>query len=465
MEYNEFLHNKTHSANKYGFEPTVINKNLFPFQEHLLRWSTIAGRSALFEDCGLGKTIQYLCWADNVVRQTNGNILILTPLAVSEQTIREGEKFGIECQQSRDGKFTYNIVVTNYEKLHLFDRNDFVGVICDESSILKNYEGTRKQQITDFVRKIPYRLLCTATAAPNDYIELGTSSEALGIMGHMDMLNRFFKNDQNTSDTKRHWESSGGGAPKWRFKKHAENVFWRWVASWAMAIRKPSDIGFDDNGFILPKLIENQYDVDATRDHSGFLFPQEAIGLKEQREEARATIEKRCEKVSELVDHDRPCVVWCHLNDEGKLLNKMIPGSVEVFGGQSDEKKEELLNGFSNNHFRVLITKPKIAGFGLNWQHCADMCFFPSHSYEQYYQCVRRSYRFGQKNDVNVNIVTTQGMKSVLENLKRKSVSADKMFSLLVQYMSDSIKIDMTEKHFKKTEVPKWLDKPAKGIV
>lgn len=455
--YHEFLFSKTHYGEKSGFEPLFMPDFLFDFQKTLTEWSINMGRSALFEDCGLGKTLQYLVWAKNVSEHTGKRVLILTPLAVSEQTVNEGKKFGIECEQSRDGKHSHNIVVTNYERIHYFDSKDFVGVVCDESSILKNFDGKRRVEITSFMKHLPYRLLCTATAAPNDYIELGTSSEALGVMGYMDMLNKFFKNDQNTSDTKRKWVNCGGGAQKWRFKKHAEEHFWRWMTSWSRAIRKPSDISFDDCDFIMPELIEVQHEIKNTRPHPGMLFPQEAVGLKEQREEMRMTLKERCEKVSEIVDTGKPCVVWCQLNDEGEYLNKIIPGSVEVAGKHKDEVKEERLQAFSSGEIKTLITKPKIAGFGLNWQHCCHTTFFPSHSYEQYYQAIRRFLRFGQKNKVRVDLVTTPGMASVLSNLQRKSMAADKMFEQLVKHMNDSLTIDINDKHTKKMEVPKWL--------
>lgn len=454
--YDDFLFKKTHYGEESGFNPVFMPDFLFGFQQKLTEWAIKKGRSALFEDCGLGKTLQYLVWARNVSEYTGKRVLILTPLAVSEQTVNEGKKFGIECELSRDGRHNHNIVVTNYERIHYFKQNDFVGVVCDESSILKNFDGKRKSEITEFMRHLPYRLLCTATAAPNDYIELGTSSEALGYMGYMDMLNKFFKNDRNTSDTKRHWANCGG-AQGWRFKKHAEEHFWRWMTSWSRAIRKPSDIGFDDDDFVMPELIEFQHEIKNTRPYPGMLFAQEAVGLKEQREEMRSTLKERCEKVAELVDVNKPCVIWCQLNDEGEYLNKIIPESVEVAGKHSDEAKEERLQAFSRGEINTLITKPKIAGFGLNWQHCGNTTFFPSHSYEQYYQAIRRFLRFGRKDKVRVDIVTTPGTKSVLANIQRKAIAADRMFEQLVKHMNNSLSIDMNYNHTKKMEVPNWL--------
>jgi len=457
MKYNNFLERKSQVDLYSGFDAKYIPDYLFDFQKALTEWAIKKGKSALFEDCGLGKTVQYLVWAENILRKTNKKILILTPLAVSSQTVKEGNKFGIECEQSRDGKFSGKIIVTNYERLHYFDPSDFVGVVCDESSCLKNFDGKRKKEVTEFMKKVSYRLLCTATASPNDYIELGTSSESLGELGYMDMLNRFFKNDQATSDTKNSYFRIGGNRPKWRFKKHAEIIFWKWVSSWARAIRKPSDLGFNDDDFILPPLIENQIEIKNTRPMPGRLFPEEAVGLKEQRDELRYTLKERCEKVAEIVNHDKPVVVWCNLNDEGDYLEQIIPDAVQVAGKHSDNEKESRLTDFSNGNIRALITKTKIAGFGLNWQHCSHTTFFPSHSFEQYYQGVRRMWRFGQKKPVTVDMITTPGMVTVLNNLTRKAKAADKMFIELIEHMNDAVKIDRKSEFLQKEEVPSWL--------
>jgi hypothetical protein len=430
---------------------------LFDFQKSLCEFAVLKGRSAIFADCGLGKTPIYLVWSENIVRKTNGNVLIVTPLAVSHQVIREGNKFDIECFRSDDGKPKGKITVTNYERLHLFDTNDYEGVVCDESSILKNFDGTRKAIVTEFLRTKKYRLLCTATAAPNDFIELGTTSEALGELGFMDMLNRFFKNEQNTIDTKRHWIKTGGAAPQWRLKKHADKAFWQWVCSFSRAVRKPSDLGFDDGRFVLPPLVETEHLVKNREPLPGELFIRPAMGLFEQRQEMRQTLTQRCEKAAELVNNNGTAVVWCHLNDEGDLLEKIIPGSVQVSGSDSDDKKEEKLKGFADGEFKILITKSKIAGFGLNWQHCNHETFFPSHSFEQYYQSVRRCWRFGQTKPVNVDIITTEGGLSVLNNLQKKSRACDKMFSELVEHMNDALGIKNKTVFEKKMEVPSWL--------
>jgi hypothetical protein len=453
VQYEDFLEQKTHYCDEVGFDPLWTPDFLFDFQRDLIQWSTRMGRSAIFADCGLGKTPMQLVWAENVRRKTNKNVLIITPLAVSHQTIREGEKFNIECVRSNDGSVPAPLTVTNYERLHLFDANDFAGVVCDESSILKNFDGKRRAIITDFMRKRPYRLLCTATAAPNDYIELGTSSEALGVLGYTDMLTRFFKNQQGTIGTNRYH----GTMAKWRFKKHAESAFWRWVCSWSRAMRRPSDLGFDDGPFTLPELTEIETVIENTAPPPGEMFCRPAVSLPEQRAERRATIVPRCEAVAEKVAANSIAVVWCHLNDEGNLLEKLIQDAVQVSGADSDDEKEEAFRAFSNGDIRVLVTKPRIGGFGLNWQHCAHMTFFPSHSYEQYYQGVRRCWRFGQEKPVTVDIVTTAGELGVLKNLKRKSEQADKMFDQLVGNMNHSMSIERAPDFDQREEIPEWL--------
>lgn len=451
--YDSFLDSKLHEGAESGFAPVFMPDSLFDFQRALTEWAIRKGRAAIFADCGLGKTLMQLVWAENVVRKTNSRALILTPLAVGTQTCAEGEKFGIPCHRSRDGKIGPGITVTNYEQLHLFNAADFSAVVCDESSILKSFDGARRGEITDFMRKVPYRLLCTATAAPNDYVELGTSSEALGYLGHMDMLNRFFKNDSNNSATRRKY----GEAPKWRFKGHAELPFWRWVCSWARAIRRPSDMGFDDTRFILPALEEQEHVIEAKSLPDGYLFAPIAKGLYEQREERRRTIQERCEKLAELATHEDQALVWCHLNPEGDLLERLIPGAVQVSGADSDADKESRFMDFASGKIRALVTKPKIGAWGLNFQNCHRIGFFPSHSYEQYYQGVRRCWRFGQKVPVKVDIVSTEGEHYVLKNLQRKSVAADKMFSRLVSEMANAQGVKSETKFDRKEEVPSWL--------
>jgi hypothetical protein len=452
-EYRSFLDLKLHEGADHGFEPTFMPSQLFDFQQAMVEYAVRKGRAALFEDCGLGKTFQSLTWGQNVVEHTNRPVLYLCPLAVGSQTLREAAKIGVECERSSEGKYRSKFIVTNYERLAHFDPNDFAGVICGESSILKSFDGAMKSQITDFMRKVPYRLLETATAAPNDYIELGTSSEALGYMGFMDMLNRFFKNDLNNSATRRHY----GEAPKWRFKGHAELPFWRWVCSWARALRKPSDLGFDDGPFILPGLSESRHLVDARSLANGMLFALPAMTLPEQREEKKRTVRERCEKVAELVNHGDPALIWCQLNEEADLLEQLIPGAVQVAGNHRDEVKEERFLGFIDGSIRALVTKPKIGALGLNFQHCAHLTYFPSHSYEQYYQAVRRCYRFGQKRPVRVDIVHTEGEARVIENQERKARQADAMFGNLVAEMNNAIHLTTKKAHTKTMELPQWL--------
>jgi hypothetical protein len=452
-EFRRFLERKAQSEGQHGFKPTLIHPALFDFQADLIDWSVNKGRAAIMADCGLGKTLMQLVWAQNVVEHTNANVLILAPLAVAGQIVREAEKFGVEAKRSNDGRPASKITVTNYEKLDKFDPAEFAGCVCDESSILKNFNGARRGEITAFMRKMNYRLLCSATAAPNDYIELGTSSEALGYLGHMDMLNRFFKNDLNNSATGR----MRGQVAKWRFKGHAELPFWRWVSGWARAVRRPSDLGYSDDRFILPPLVEHQHVVAARTRADGMLFSLPAVGLAEQRDERNRTVEERCEMAAKLVDTGQPAIVWCHGNEESRLLSEMILGAVEVAGSHSDDLKEERLLAFANGGARVLVTKPKIGAWGLNFQHCNHMTFFPSHSFEQYYQSVRRCWRFGQTRPVRVDIVATEGEADVLKNLQRKSDQADRMFESMVAQMNNAISIDRQKSHTKEMDIPQWL--------
>lgn len=462
FEYHNFLAAKTQLGGEHGFAPRDLPPFLFDFQRSLCEWSLRKGRAAIFADCGLGKTPMQLVWAQRVVERTNRPVMIATPLAVSFQVIAEAEKFGIEAVRSGDGsvKPGARIVVTNYERVEKFSPSDFSGMVCDESSILKNFDGARKAIVTEFLRTLPFRLLCTATAAPNDYIELGTSSEALGELGHMDMLGRFFRNAQgNASHRLMHrnrWSHSEPGSV-WRFKGHAEDAFWRWVCSWARAVRRPSDLGFDDSRFTLPPLEEYEHIVTARASRPDMLFDMPAVGLHEQREERNRTIAERCERVAELVAHKDQALVWCHLNPEGDRLAKLIPDAVQVSGSDADEAKEEKLMAFARGDVRVLVTKPKIGAWGLNLQNCAHVTFFPSHSYEQYYQGVRRCWRFGQARPVRVDVVATDGERGVLANLRRKAAQADRMFSALVREMNQAIGIERSRYVAKPVEVPAWM--------
>lgn len=437
------------------------------------------GRAAVFADCGMGKTAVQLVWAENVVRRTDRPVLVLTPLAVAEQTVREGAKFGVECVRSKDGtvKPGARVVVANYDRLHLFDQDAFVGVVCDESSILKSFGGATRKLITRFMSKVPYRLLCTATAAPNDYVELGTSSEALGELSHSEMLRRFFQylDDKGQKRERRKQDDAEAVIAsdpsyyrklafrvaqtigQWRLKHHAVKDFWRWVASWSRACRMPSDLGFPDGDFVLPPLVENYHVIKPKKPPEGWLFNLPAIGLYEERQERKRSLGERCDYVADLVDHDRPAVVWCHTNDEGDRLAEVIRGAEQVAGRTPDERKVELYDAFSGGQLRVLIIKPKIGAWGLNWQHCADVVTFATHSYEQHYQAVRRCWRFGQRNAVRLDIVATEGEVRVIENVRSKAKKAEAMFAALVREMADSVRIKREDNYRGKMEVPKWL--------
>lgn len=455
VTYQQFLARRAQAGDGAGFTPSWMPEFLFPFQRDLVAWAIQAGRGALFADCGLGKSAMQLVWAANVAAHTGRPVLVLTPLAVSFQTVAEAAKFGIDAAASRDGTVAARITVTNYERLEHFDASRFGGVVCDESSVLKAFDGRRRALVTEFLRQVPYRLLATATAAPNDYLELGTSSEALGHLGYMDMLGRFFTNKQRSAATGRGYL---GAANEWRFKGHAEVPFWQWVASWARAIRKPSDLGFDDTGFHLPPLLTRTHVVAAAarRDETA-LFDLPAHGLREQRDEARITVTERCEKAADLLaDADR-AVAWCHTNDESALLAKLIDGATELSGSDTPEQKEAKLTAFTRGEYRVLVTKPSLGAWGLNWQHCHRMTYFPSYSYEQWYQAVRRCWRFGQASPVTVDVVTTEGGSGILAALERKAAQADRMFDALVAHMRDGMTVRPITDYPTPTEVPSWL--------
>ncbi len=452
--YDDFLRDKAQLANAGGFEPDALPDHLFEFQRVIVEWAVRHGRGAMFADCGMGKTPMALAWADQITRKTGRPVLFLTPLAVGFQVVNEAAKFDHDAALSRDGKVHASITVSNYEQLPKFNSGDFAGIVCDESSILKSFDGTTRERVTEFARRMPYRLLGTATAAPNDWIELGTSSEALGGLGHMDMLTRFFTNKQRSTSSR--GRGMGGSAVEWRLKGHAEEPFWQWVSSWARAIRKPSDYGFDDGAFTLPGLTVRETVVNASRPADGQLFDVPAYGLREEREEARRTLEERCEAAATSLSDATSGVAWCHLNDESKMLARLIPNAVEISGNDSPDEKEEKLHAFSDGEIPFIVTKPTIGAWGLNWQHSHRMTYFPSHSYEQWYQAVRRMYRFGQTRDVVVDVVTTEGGRNVLANLQRKADQADEMFTALVEHMNNARDIDRAT-YDNPVEVPAWL--------
>ncbi len=443
MEYEDFIKDKEKIFDGSGFDASADGYGLFDFQKYIVEQSMLRGRSAIFADCGLGKTPMQLVWADKV-REKYGNVLILTPLAVGQQTVNQSKKFNIDdVIRTQDGT-PQSITVTNYERLAKYNPADFSGIVCDESSILKNYTGKTREAITEFCQTIPYRLLCTATPAPNDYMELGTSCEALGIMKRVEMLSVYFTHDS-------------GNTQSWILKGHAEKAFWEFMTTWSTAIRKPSDIGFEDNNFILPELNQIQHTV-GSKVRDGRLFVVEAKTLDDQRKERKSTINARCDKVAEIANaNNEPFICWCSFNDESKMLASKINGSVEITGSDKDEEKEKKMLGFSDGSIRCIVTKPSIAGFGMNWQHCNQMSFFPSHSHEQYYQAIRRCWRFGQKKDVDVHIVASEAESTVLENMKRKERQANNMFDKIIKHMGQSKKRKQTIFN-KEMEIPEWLN-------
>jgi hypothetical protein len=452
-DYHEFIRSKSQEGLDGGFEPQFLPDFLFDFQRSLVQWAVRKGRAAIFADCGLGKTAMQLVWAENVRRETGKPVLILTPLAVGAQTVAEAHKFRIEAAQSRDGRIESPIVVTNYQRLHYFDREKFGGVVCDESSILKNFDGAIKSAVTEFMRKTQYRFLCTATAAPNDHIELGTSSEALGYLGFMDMLSKFFKKAEATTSRSDEFRSG-----VYRFRGHAKEHFWRWVCSWARAVRRPSDLGFDDRDFVLPLLQCVEHVVSAATPRTDMLFDLPAVTLGEQRQERKRTLNERCELAAQLcAEHKGASVAWCHLNPEGDLLEKLIPNCVQVSGDDSDDAKEEKIQAFTTGQVENLVSKSSICGFGMNWQHCHHTTSFPSHSFEQWYQAVRRFLRFGQKHAVRMDMITSEGEVGVLRNLNRKAAQADEMFRQLVKLINGELKITRADRHKYELEMASWL--------
>lgn len=452
--YRTFINRKLQASNEGGFAPLWLPDFLYDFQTALVDWAIRKGRAAIFADCGLGKTPMQLVWAENVVRKTNKPVLIVTPIAVGFQTVREAEKFGIIAERTRDGRMSIDsrVFVTNYEQLHKYEPSIFGGVVCDESSAIKNFKSERKKVVTEFLRTMPYRLLCTATAAPNDFWELGTSSEALGYLGFRDMVTMFFKQETQK-------DIHGWGRTKYRFRGHAEMPFWSWVCSWARAIRKPSDLGpFDDSRFVLPELHENEFVVQAATPREGMLFALAAENMQEERAERRHTIAERTDKAAEIVSaHSGPTVVWCELNDEANRIESLLPECVQISGSMSDDAKEEALIGFTSGQIRQLVTKPKIGAWGLNWQHCNNVVCFPSHSYEQYYQLVRRCWRFGQSKDVTVSIIVSEGERGIINSLLRKKHQASCMFDSLLAHMNDALHLDSNNGFANKERVPTWL--------
>lgn len=429
MNYEAFLESKTHRGSKYGIEPTFMHDGMFDFQKYITEHLIRRGRGAGFLDTGTGKSLIEMVIAMNYAKHTGKPVLIITPLAVAFQFIKEAKKFKIpSVEYSKDGKFSSDIVICNYERLHYFNEKDFDCVILDESSILKNFEGALKNDITTFLRKVKYRFLFTATPSPNDFVELGTSSEALGYMGYTDMLTRFFKNNEDTI-------SPQHIGTEWILKGHAKEGFFQWVSDWSISMRKPSDLGFNNDKFILPELKVNDHAVKNKNnliiDGQVQLFNMVARSNKEIRSEQRGTIENRCELAVQLANHHKTSVYWCNLNPEGDLLEHLDPTAKQISGSMDIDEKEEILLAFSEQQIPKLVTKPKMTSFGLNWQHCNHTVYFPTFSFEQYYQAIRRFWRFGQTKPVTVDLVYSDGQKRVLDALMAKAQKANDLFSKL----------------------------------
>lgn len=461
MTYREFLERKAMTIQNSGFtaDRSLINDKLFEWQKDVVVWALKKGKCALFEDCGLGKTAQQLEWARQVHIHTGENVLILAPLAVARQTQREGEKFNIEvniCRSQADVKPGINI--TNYEMIEHFDAGSFAGIVLDESSILKHHSSKTRQQLTEMFLNTPYKLCCTATPAPNDFLELGNHAEFLGIMTQTEMLSTFFVHD-------------GGETSKWRLKGHAEDKFFEWVASWACCMTNPSDLGYEQDGYNLPPLIITEHIVRSSdlmsEDGQTMLFAETSLSLMERRQARRSSLEKRAQTAAKIANgYIRQTLVWCDLNDESAELAKLISDAVEVKGADSDKHKTDSLIGFATGDVKCLVSKPSIAGWGMNWQNCDNMIFVGlSDSFEAYYQAVRRCWRFGQQNSVNVHIVISEKEGAVKDNIERKQRDAETMTAELVKHTKDILKSDIhstkriSEVYIACTpiKVPQWL--------
>lgn len=456
MDYSEFLRTKGRQSDGSGFKPLWIPESLFDFQKNIVEWAVRRGRAAIFADCGLGKTGMQLAWAENVARKTKGRVLILAPLAVASQTVAEGLKFGVDVVHRREGISSGDrIVVTNYERMKYFSPGDFAGVVLDESSILKAFTGKTRTILTNAWSSCPFRLACTATPAPNDLMEIGNHAEFLGIMRGCEMLSSFFINDP-------------GSVGKYRLKGHAEKSFWQWVSNWAAYFRSPADLGFDDTGYQLPKLQIHDVVIDCAPVQEGYLIPLEAYTLKERQAARRMTVEQRASKVAELANAtSSPFIAWCDLVAESDALSSMIRDCVEVCGSHSEAQKEESIRAFVSGEIRALVSKPSIAGMGMNFQHCSEMAFTGlSDSFEQYYQAVRRCWRFGQIKEVDCWIVTDVTEGAVVANVRRKEAEANHMANQMRDHMTrsggnwarrESFLGDYAPK--KKLEIPSWLHK------
>ena len=442
MTYEEFLRSKEFKPIHAGFEPDELNPNLFDYQDAIVRWALRKGRCALFEDTGMGKTIQQLAWADAVCKHTDGKVLILAPLAVSKQTAKEAYKFGVVCHLvESEEDVQKGINITNYEKIHKFDTGQFDGIVLDESSILKSYSGKTTKDLQYRFSRTPYRLCCTATPSPNDFTEIGTTAEFLGIMPRTEMLSTFFINDM-----------MGKERIGWRLKKHAEKDFFRWMATWSMMIDNPDNLGFDGSMFKLPELNIQTHVLQSDPDE-GVLFPDIAETLTERRQARKKSAEKRIELSKKIALQEEQCLIWCDYNYESEMLHKAIPESVEVKGSDKPDHKETAMMGFANGDVKYLVSKPSICGFGMNWQNCHAMVFSGlSDSFEQFYQAVRRCWRFGQTKQVDVHVILSEAEMAVLENIRRKQSEHDRMKKEMIEIMSDISKAELYNLEARHTE-------------
>ena len=428
--YQDFLARKNITDPMTGVADVgVLPAILKPHQHDITSWALRRGRAAIFAGTGLGKTLMELVWASRVAAHTGEPVLIFAPLAVAAQHIREGRKFGIDAHlAATQVEVSTGVYVTNYQKIDHFDLSQFGGVVLDESSILKSTDGHFRTRLIDECRDIPFRLAATATPAPNDFMELGNHAEFLGAMSYTDMLATFFTHD-------------GGDTQKWRLKGHAEGEFWKWMASWSVMIRKPSDLGYPNAGYDLPPLQQHQHTVGveyAPSMETGLLFPMEARTMQERLAARRDTVAQRVAMAASITPHDKPFMWWCHLNSESEALAAAIDGAVEVRGSEPDHVKERKIVDFVEGRIRVLVSKPSIMGFGLNFQHCADAGFVGlNDSFEQVFQSIRRFWRFGQTKPVNVHFIASEIEGAVVANLKRKEADADRMAASLVLHMAD----------------------------
>jgi DNA modification methylase len=433
MDYEKFIKQKRRIEVATGHNPSDLNEHLFDFQHAIVTWAVRRGRAAIFADTGLGKTLMQLSWADEIASHTGGIVLILAPLAVSEQTIEQGSTFGIEVRRVPNGSTpdSPGVWITNYERMDHIDFDSLHGLVLDESSILKSHDGKTRQRIINAAQRIPYRLSCTATPSPNDFEELGNQCEFLGVMTRTEMLATYFVNDTGDTGT-------------WILKGWGQSRFWEWMGSWAVVLRNPSDIGFDGSRYILPapEYIEHVVETE----QSGDLFAKPAQTLAERRKAQRDSIESRCKALADVVNADQsePWLIWCHLNDEAEMLQQLIPGSVNVQGSDKPEDKAARMMDFSHGNLRVLISKPKICGFGMNWQHCARMAFVGlDDSFEKFYQAVRRCYRFGQNRNVLVHLFTAENEGQILQNLKRKELQHHEMSEKMIAHMKDIMNTEL----------------------